>query len=485
MKLTAHMICAALALCALAAPAAARQQAPPPDVVKRVEDFVRLVNTGDRKAARAYVEQHFTPAALQRVPVAQRLNTIWRIQDETRGMELHSVRESKPQEAAALFRNKLTGNWEELIFIFEKDPPHRIERFGVRGAKAPEGAAAAPHKLTEEEAARELDAHLKRLAEADVFSGAVLLARDGKVIFARAYGEANKDFRAPNRLDTKFNLGSMNKMFTAVAVAQLAEAGKLSFDDPLSKFLPDFPDKDAAQKIKIKHLLTHSSGLGSYFNEQFWRASRDRFRTVDEFMELAKGETLQFEPGTKTAYSNTGFLVLGKVIEKASGQNYFDYVREHIYKRAGMTGSDSYDLDRVNPNLAVGYEKEYTDNGITFSNNVFAHVIRGGPAGGGYSTAEDLLRFDQALRAGRLVGAEYVKQLLAPRPELNSPEYGYGFGLDPAARIAGHSGGFAGINSNLDMFLGSGHTAVVLSNYGNAAGPVADKLRAVVAALTK
>jgi len=484
MKLTAHMIGAALALCALTAPAAARQT-PPPDVVKRVEDFVRLVNTGDRKAARAYVEQHFTPAALQRVPVAQRLNTIWRIQDETRGMELHSVRESKPQEAAALFRNKLTGNWEELIFIFEKDPPHRIERFGVRGAKAPEGAAAAPRKLTEEEAARELDAYLKRLADADVFSGAVLLARDGKVIFARAYGEANKDFRAPNRLDTKFNLGSMNKMFTAVAVAQLAEAGKLSFDDPLSKFLPDFPDKDAAQKIKIKHLLTHSSGLGSYFNEQFWRGSRDRFRTVDEFMELAKGETLQFEPGAKTAYSNTGFLVLGKVIEKASGQNYFDYVREHIYKRAGMTGSDSYDLDRVNPNLAVGYEKEYTDGGITFRNNVFAHVIRGGPAGGGYSTAEDLLRFDQALRAGRLVGAEYVKQLLAPRPELNSPEYGYGFGLDPAARIAGHSGGFLGINSNLDMFLGSGHTAVVLSNYGNAAGPVADKLRAVVAALTK
>ena len=486
MKLPAHIITiAALMLCP-AAPAAARQaQTLPPGALKRVEEFVRLINTGDRKAARAYVEQNFTPASLQRVPVAQRLDTFSRMQDETRGMELRGVRESKPLEAAASYRNKLTGDWGELVFIFEKDAPHRIERFGPRRVAPPEGAAAPARKLTEEEAARELDDYLKRLAEADVFSGAVLLARDGKVIFAKAYGEANKDFRAPNRLDTKFNLGSMNKMFTAVAVAQLAEQGKLSFDDPLAKFVPEFPDKESAQKIKIKHLLTHTSGLGSYFNEQFWRASRDRFRTVDEFMELAKGETLQFEPGTKTAYSNTGFLVLGKVVEKASGRNYFDYVREHIYRRAGMTGSDSFDLDGVNPNLAVGYQKEYTDDGIRFRNNVFAHVIRGGPAGGGYSTAEDLLRFDQALRAGRLVGADYVKQLLAPKPELSSPEYGYGFGVDPAARIAGHSGGFFGIHSNLDMFLGSGHTAVVLSNYGDGAGPVVEKLRAVVAALTK
>lgn len=486
MKLAAHVITiAALVLCS-APPATARQaQKLPPDALKRVEEFVRLINTGDRKAARVYVEQNFTPASLQRVPVAQRLDTISRMQDETRGMELHSVREPQPQEASALYRNKLTGDWGELVFIFEKDAPHRIERFGPRRVTAPEGAAAPARKLTAEEAARELDAYVKRLAEADVFSGAVLLAHEGKVIFAKAYGEANKDFRAPNRLDTKFNLGSMNKMFTAVAVAQLAEQGKLSFDDPLAKFVPEFPDKESAQKIKIKHLLTHTSGLGSYFNREFWQASRDRFRTVDEFMELAKGETLQFEPGTKTAYSNTGFLVLGKVVEKASGQNYFDYVREHIYKRAGMTGSDSFDLDRVNPNLAVGYQKEYTDAGVTFRNNVFAHVIRGGPAGGGYSTAEDLLRFDQALRSGRLVGADYVKQLLAPKPELSSPGYGYGFGVDPAAQIAGHSGGFFGIHSNLDMFLGSGHTAVVLSNYGDGAGPVVEKLRAVVAALTK
>src|SRR5262249_482171 len=136
---------------------------------------------------------------------------------------------------------------------------------------------------------------------------------------------------------------------------------------------------------------------------------------------------------------------------------------------------------RVNPNLAVGYEKDYTDDGVRFRNNIFSHVIRGGAAGGGYSTVEDLMRFDVALRSNKLVGAEYVKLLLSPKPELNSPGYGYGFQIETDAQIAGHGGGFPGINSNLDMFLGSGWTAIVMSNYSRGAQPVQEKMRALVA----
>jgi CubicO group peptidase (beta-lactamase class C family) len=251
---------------------------------------------------------------------------------------------------------------------------------------------------------------------------------------------------------------------------------------PLAKFLPDFPDKDAAARIRIKHLLTHTSGLGSYFNERFIEGSRARFRTVDDLMELAKGETLAFEPGTKWQYSNTGFLVLGKVVEKVTGQSYYDYVRERIFKPSGMTNTDSYDLDRVNPNLAVGYQKEYADEGVRFRNNIFQHVIRGGPAGGGYSTVGDLLRFATALRSGKLVSQASVNTLLSPKPELNSPEYGYGFGVSTERAIAGHSGGFAGISANLDMFLDSGYTAVVLSNYGGAADRAVFKMQQLVTA---
>ena len=113
--------------------------------------------------------------------------------------------------------------------------------------------------------------------------------------------------------------------------------------------MPDFPTPEAAQKIKIKHLLTHTSGLGSFFHDTFDQTSRASLRTVDDFVDLAEGEPLQFEPGTRWAYSNTGFLVLGKVVEKVSGLDYFDYVREHIYKRPGMTVTDAYEFDRVNP----------------------------------------------------------------------------------------------------------------------------------------
>jgi CubicO group peptidase (beta-lactamase class C family) len=336
-------------------------------------------------------------------------------------------------------------------------------------------------KLTGEQIAQELNTLMNKLAEADVFSGAVLLAKGGVPIFKGAYGMANKDFNAPNRIDTKFNLGSMNKMFTAVSIAQLVERGKLSFDDPLSKFLPDFPDKAAAEKIRIKHLLTHTAGLGGYFSKQRRDSSRALYRTVDDMIKRAAAdEKLLFEPGTRWRYSNTGMLVLGKVIEKVTGQSYYDYVRENITRPAGMVNTDCYELDKVNPNLAVGYDKQFTDDGVFFTNNIFAHVLRGGPQGGGYSTVEDLLKFDLALWSNKLVGADYVKLLLSAKPELNSPDYGYGFQVDTELQIAGHGGGFLGISSNLDMFLGTGWTAIVMSNYGGAAHPVQQKMRELI-----
>jgi CubicO group peptidase (beta-lactamase class C family) len=172
------------------------------------------------------------------------------------------------------------------------------------------------------------------------------------------------------------------------------------------------------------------------------------------------------------------------VIEKVTGGSYYDYVREHIYRPAGMINSDCYELDLVTPNLALGYEKEYTDSGVRFRNNLFEHVIRGGPAGGGYSTVEDLLRFDMALRSNKLVGADYVKLLLSPKPDLNSPDYGYGFQIDRERKIAGHGGGFPGISSNLDMFLESGYTAVVMSNYGQGSRPVSGKMQELIAGTT-
>jgi CubicO group peptidase (beta-lactamase class C family) len=471
-------LCLLLSYSARAGATQQPQPSPPAPARPLIEEFIRLINSGDRKAARSFVERNYTPAALAKGAAEQHVNAISELHDKTRGVEIKSLRETKPDNWSASARTRVTGQWVWLAFGLDTRPSPRVDSFDWGFTSAPRAGQPAPRKLSELEIVRELGGLMSKLAAADLFSGSVLLAKDGKVLFKQAYGEANKDFAVPNRADTKFNLASLNKMFTAVAAAQLVERGKLSFDDPISKYLPDFPSKEAAEKIKVKHLLTHTSGLGDIFTERWYSTARHRFRTVDDYLAFLDDRALAFEPGTGRSYSNTGFIVLGKIIEKIAGQSYFDYVRENIYKRAGMTNSDSYDLDLVNSNLAVGYDKEYTDAGIVFRNNLYLHVIRGGPAGGGFSTVEDLLRFTVALRSGRLVGEEYVRMITTPKPELNSPNYGYGFGVLPEDGIVAHSGGAEGISAHLEMLTADGYTFALLSNYGgDTIAPITFKLR--------
>jgi CubicO group peptidase (beta-lactamase class C family) len=378
-------------------------------------------------------------------------------------------------------QNRRTEEWSRFALVFDETSAPRIRGLRVSPTPGPDAPTAL---LGDAEIVAQLKGYVERLASRDAFSGTVLLAKAGKPLYRAAFGEANKDFGVRNTVDTKFNLGSMNKMFTAVSIMQLVEKGKLSLDDTLGKFLPAGTMRpDVLSKVRMKHLLSHTSGLGSYFTDEWDGMSRARFRTVDDWMALVKNDSLAFEPGTKWSYSNTGMLVLGKVIEVASGQDYFAYVREHVYKPAGMVNTDAYELDRVNHNLAVGYEPEETPQGIEYRNNIFMHVIRGGPAGGGYSTVDDLTRFAEALKAGRLLSMASVRLLTTPKPALSSPAYGFGFQIDEGGRVVGHSGGFPGINSQLDIYVGEPYTFAVMSNYGGAtAQRVAQKVRTLVLA---
>jgi CubicO group peptidase (beta-lactamase class C family) len=340
--------------------------------------------------------------------------------------------------------------------------------------------------LTVEQARAELGAFLDRLAAAEAFSGTALLARDGEVVFEAARGIADRNHGVPMRLDSKLNLGSMDKMLTAVVIGQLVDEARLSFSDPVSRFLGGKGwTKADLSKVRVEHLLSHTSGLGSYFNAAYERTARQLLRKVDDYKPLVAEETLAFEPGTKWQYSNTGFLLAGAVIEAVTGRDYFDVVRERVYAKAGMPGSDSYDIDLVVPNLAVGYSRERTASGTRWRANTFEHVIRGGPAGGGYSTTRDLLAFAEALRKGGLVTPATRERLWTVKPELSSPEYGLGFGVgtDALGRRVGHSGGFSGIASVLDIYLDTGWTVVVLSNVDGGMQPVAQKLREVAGRL--
>jgi CubicO group peptidase (beta-lactamase class C family) len=445
-----------------------------------VRELVRVLNVGDRTGLRSFVDQRFVNDGPNGVPAAERVNRLQRLASIFGSITIRSVDAGRANEASAIVQSGRTEAWRRLTVFFDSGTPPRILRVGIAPAAAPD---APTRRLSDAEVVEQLKAYVERMASRDVFSGTVLLAKAGKPLYRAAFGEANKDFGVRNTIDTKFNLGSMNKMFTAVAVMQLVEAGKLSLDDTLGKFLRAGALRpDVLSKVRVKHLLTHTSGLGSYFTPEWDGQSRARYRSVDDWMGLVKDEALQFEPGTRWGYSNTGMLVLGKVIEVASGQDYFDYVRERIARPAGMTNTDAYQLDRVNKNLAVGYEPEQTPRGVEYRNNIFRHVIRGGPAGGGYSTVEDLTRFAEALRSGKLVSAESFRLLTTPKPELRSPEYGFGFGIEMGGKIVGHGGGFPGINSQLDIYVGEDYTMAVMSNYGGGAQPIVEKARALLLA---
>ncbi len=278
----------------------------------------------------------------------------------------------------------------------------------------------------------------------NLFSGVVLIAKDDKPIFHRAYGFANRETKTANKTDTKFNLGSINKIFTRIAIGQLVAAGKVSFDDKLGKFLPDYPNKDAREKVTIRHLVTMKSGIGDFFGEKFIAMPKAKLRKNSDFIPLFADKPLAFEPGTNEQYSNGGYILLGAIIEKISGKNYYDYVRENIFKPAGMMNTDSFEADKLPANTANGYTKRNPKNELL--NNADTRPFRGSAAGGGYSNAEDLLKFSSAVKSGKLIIPDDDGQ----------PRKGSGLGS---------AGGSDGINALLLINGQTNYTIIVLSNY--------------------
>lgn len=475
------------------------QQSPPPysddrsipdtPACRRGLEIAALLASGDAVKIRASVATDFAPELREAVPLDRHVAILGELHDDFAGqLEVWAARTYDPprpaHQAVLIVRNHLADAWQAIVLEVEREAPHRVTSLRVDPARPPVDVPRG-ERLTPEDVAQALAAHVDKLARADAFSGTVLLAKDGEVLLERAVGIANRDFDAPVTIATKFNLGSMNKMFTGVATMQLVERGKLALDDPIGKYLDDTwcAAADVRDMVQVRHLLTHTSGLGSYFNRTFDRSSRALFRVVADYKPLVRDETLSFEPGTRWSYSNTGMLLAGAVIEHASGMDYFDYVRAHITGPLGMSSTDCYELDRVNRDLAVGYEKERAPDGTVFlRNNLFMHVLRGGPAGGGYSTVHDLLRFDQALRTGKLLSAASREQLWRPHPEIASPRYGYGFAVEttPVGKVVGHAGGFNGISAELTMYLDEGYTVVAMSNYGRAAPRVERKARELI-----
>jgi D-alanyl-D-alanine carboxypeptidase len=318
----------------------------------------------------------------------------------------------------------------------------------------------AQHRMTQADALTALRDHAEQRAGADEFAGAVLVARHGKVLLQDAWGRADRKAGTANTAATKFRIGSMNKMFTAVATLQLVEAGKLALDDPIGKHLPDYPNKEVAAKVTVRHLLTHTGGTGDIFGPKFDQ-HRLQLREHRDYLRLYGSRGLTHEPGARFEYSNYGFVLLGALIERASGGSYYDYVDNHVFRPAGMTSTGSLPESTDVPNRAVGYMRASPAGGAWVPN---AETLpwRGTAAGGGYSTVGDLLRFAQALSSGRLIS----KATLAEATRPHQQQYGYGFGVQGEGRLRsyGHGGGAPGMNGELRIFPQLGYVVVSLSN---------------------
>lgn len=429
----------------------------------RTAAYFGAFNAGE-DSMRAFFLRNTADQSLKDRPVEDRLARYRGMRSELG--QLRPDRVAKADSASVTVAAKSdSGGWLTFTFQFEPAPPSKLLSIRIEQTDSAEAAEAPVAPMTEREFGDSLDSRMDRMSQADEFSGVVLVARNGKPIFEKAYGLASREFNVPNRLDTKFNLGSMNKYFTRLAIWQLLEKGKLRLEDTLGKFLPDYPNADARRKVTIANLVDMMGGIGDFFGDRFDAAPKDRFRSNRDFLPLFDSLPLEFEPGTQRRYSNGGYIVLGAVIEALSRESYYDYVRNHIFAPAGMTGSDSYEADDPVANLAEGYTRGSGNTPGPWRKNIYSRPARGSSAGGGYSTSPDLLKFTIALQENRLLtpaNTEWFLTGVRPDPANISPSDNVRTGGN---RSIGIAGGAPGINASMEADLSSGSVVIVLGNF--------------------
>jgi D-alanyl-D-alanine carboxypeptidase len=414
--------------------------------------WLEVFNRGQRDEMRKFIEENDPRARIDRQMEFRRM---------TGGFELKRIEDSTPNKLTGIVKERDSGNLAHFTLEVDPAPPHQFKLFGLELITAPPENSA-PARLSEPEAIAALRTEIQKRTAEDHFAGAVMIAKGHKIVFSGAYGPADREHHVPNRLDTRFRIGSMNKMFTATAVLQLAQAGKLKLTDPIGKYLTDYPNKDIASKVTVHHLLTHTGGTGDIFGPEFDK-NRLTLRTLGSYVALYGNRRPEFEPGARFAYSNYGFILLGVLIERVSGQSYYDYVREHIFQPAGMTRTDSLAEEEKVEGRSVGYM--YEDD--RWKPNDDTLPVRGTSAGGGYSTVADLVSFANAVMEHRLLNAEYTSLLTTGKVERDpSVKYAYGFSdsTTGGVRWLGHGGGAPGMNGELKFSPDSGYIVAVLAN---------------------
>jgi CubicO group peptidase (beta-lactamase class C family) len=426
-------------------------QAPVPDTPagKVFSAMLAAFNSGDPQQIAAFNKTYQQTV----VPVKASLG----LRERTGGFTLLRVEKSEPYLLEALMRENDSDSAARMKLEISAEQPYAVKSIQFSPVSMP--ADLRPARIGEAEAIANMRERAGELAKADKFAGQLLVARRGKILLDQSWGLADRGTGAPVTADTRFRIGSMNKMFTTVAILQLVEAGKIGLSDPLAKYLPDYPNKDLAAKVTIRHLLMHTGATGDIFGPAY-DSNRLALRDHNAYIKLYGARSLIKEPGTGFQYSNYGFVLLGAVIERVSGMSYYDYVDKKVYQPAGMKNTGSLPEEADVPQRSKGYMRR--DGAWVPNTDTLPY--RGMSAGGGYSTTHDLLAFAQALESGKLVSKALLDE--ATEPAGRGDGFGLGFMHDGEgiSRMYGHNGGAPGMNGALWIYPNAGYVVIGLSN---------------------
>lgn len=462
----------------LALPAPQGRGEPAP--LQLMREVAALIRTGDQAAYERYARDHFAPAALQESSAAYQASLLARIYTDTAGFRNLRLAGAAPGWVQAEARARITG----LPYCLTVSRARTGGRDFITAVSARSLHPAGPQLATPE--ASELVGALDGIARAyerrNLFSGVILIARGDRVLFRRAYGYASPRLGMRMRLDTRLNTASIAKMFTGVAIAQLVESGRLSYDDNVGRHWPDFPNPRIRDRVTIRQLLTHTSGLGpkDYYDDPRYPAVSENLRSLADYLRLAVATPLDGTPGTYS-YSNSGYLILGAIIERVAGQDFYAYIGERIFRPAGMAGSlyAPADVQRLRTAASLTNFRELPDHSYLYAlgpptEGAAMGGSIGGPQGGAWVTAEDLFRFSRALRDGRLLRPETFARMIAVSGPGGAGAAGLtgeareGLGVEVVERnghiFYGHTGGDFGIASLLYWYPQSGYTTILLSN---------------------
>jgi len=385
------------------------------------------------------------------------------------GIEFVDARtQGPPGMLVVTIKGRRTGQYAVIVLLPDPAQPGKLAMADLVAIDDPTLYDGWPENgASQAEISRLAKATLDQFVRVSDFSGCLTISDGAAIFFDECRGLADRAFAVPVDKQTKFRIGSMNKMFTAVAIAQLVEAGKLSWNSTLAQLVPEYPDQAAAAKITVWQLLHHTAGIGDFFVPEFFQ-NREKFVDPVDYLDLIARQPTVGEPGGDWSYSNAGYILLGRIVENASGERYFDYIQRHVFAPAEMTASGFDSLEDITPKLATGY---FLDGPFStdWKANWMTLPFKGSPAGGGYSTNADLLRFAAALRSGKLVKAPALEKMFADAVPAGPGAYAAGFGDRPShgRQIRGHAGGAPGMNANLAIVWETGAAVAVTRNQGD------------------